>query len=507
MSKQRHRSPWILLAAALATVAIVAAVVVWVVKPKGLPGIGNASGGSYTVGLTDRPSSLDIRTNDERAVERVLVGNVYETLLTHDYTENNSAIKANLVARFSQSDDGLHYSFYLRDGLTFADGEPLTAGSVVASLQAIITDDYVGKDTLGDVAKVANDNDTTFTIDLHKPNPSLLEALTGRAGIVYRTTDADADWTTQSHGSGPFTMAGADGDTITLERNDHYWGDAPAAARIDLKYYTDQKAMAADLTDGALDMALPTDADVAQQLDADSVLSVAHGMGTAKTLVAFNNAATSPFSDEQVRKLARTAIDAEGIAKSTPAAEAQLSGPISQLQPGYVDLDDLFPYDPEQALAMRSYFPAGYFEPFTLLTDAAHAALGTTVMAQLTAVGLPVSLEQVDAAELNERVERGDYTCALIDMDNPDDYVKFVDGSTMFNYQNGQAQDAWREAQAATDYATWRERLRDFDRVVSEDAASAWLYTGKAWVAARQGVWGVSPQLSDQRLGLARMSR
>lgn len=505
MSNQRHRSPWILLAAAIAAIAIVAAVVVWVVKPKGLPG--GTAGGSYAVGLTDRPDSLDIRTDDERAAERILVGNVYETLLTHDYTDDGSAIKANLVARWSQSDDGLHYSFYLRDGLTFADGEPLTAGSVVASLQAIITDGYVGRDTLGDVAKVANDDDTAFTIDLHQPNPSLLEALTGRAGIVYETTDDSADWTTASHGSGPFTVAGTSGDTITLQRNGHYWGDAPAAARIDLKYYTDQQAMARDLAAGTLDMALPTDAAVAEQLEGDRSLSVAHGMGTAKTLVAFNNAATSPFSDEQVRKLARTAIDAEGIAKDAPAAEAQLSGPISQLQPGYVDLDDLFPYDPEQALAMRGYFPAGYFEPFTLLTDAAHATLGTTVVAQLTAAGLPVSLEQVDTAELSARVERGDYDCALIVMDDPTDYVDFANGSTMFNYQNGQAQEAWRNAQAATDYATWRERLRDFDRTVSEDAASAWLYTGKAWVAARQGVWGVSPQLSDQRLELARLSR
>ncbi len=68
-------------------------------------------------------------------MEQALVDNVYQTLLTMD---SERAISANVAARWSESTDGLRYSFHLREGATFADGSPLNASAVVASLQRTI---------------------------------------------------------------------------------------------------------------------------------------------------------------------------------------------------------------------------------------------------------------------------------------------------------------------------------------------------------------------------------
>ena len=432
-------------------------------------------------------------------MEQALVDNVYQTLLTMD---SERAISANVAARWSESTDGLRYSFQLREGATFADGSPLNASAVVASLQRTIQGKQVGSDHLKHVASVENPDETTVVITLHEPNPRLLEALAGRAGVIVNPNAHDADFAHASYGSGPFTVSSFTGDTIELARNEHYWQDKPALARVTLRYMPSDEALVGGMRDGSLDVALPQGAQAASELAKIDGVQVSDGISTRKTLVAFNNAGSSPFSDEQVRQFTRFAIDAAQIARTQPDAKAQLSGPISQLQPGYEDLNALFPFDLERAQSMRWYFAAGYFTPFTLLADEAHHDLAQRIVDEMAAIPMPVTLEVVDSATLASRVEAGDYVCALIEMDDPHDYTRFVDGSAMFGYQNGAAQEQYAKALAQTDFASYREQLRAFDRIVSQDAASAWLYTGKDHIAARQNLHVPRPNLIAWRLPL-----
>ena len=64
----------------------------------------------------------------------------------------------------------------------------------------------------------------------------------------------------------------------------------------------------------------------------------------------------------------------------------------------------------------------------------------------------------------------------------------------------------YRKALEQTDFKDYREQLREFDRLVSDDAASAWLYTGKDYVAAQNDVQGVDANLAGSRLALAQLS-
>ena len=67
---------------------------------------------------------------------------------------------------------------------------------------------------------------------------------------------------------------------------------------------------------------------------------------------------------------------------------------------------------------------------------------------------------------------------------------------------DGAAQEQYRKALAQTDFKSYQEQLREFDRIVSENAASAWLYTGKDYVAAQKSVHVPSADLVSWRLPL-----
>lgn len=464
--------------------------------------VGSLRGGrKLEVGLLDEPTSLDIRSNSERSVQQALMGNVYETLVTFN---DEQAIASGLAARWTQTTDGLRYTFFLRNGLTFSDGTPLDASSVVGSLQQTLAGDRTN-DGLSNITAVENNDARSVTFTLSSPNPRLLPALASCRR--HREPECDEPrfrtpflWLRPVHGErGAAGFHRAHPQRTLLGRQA---GDlAGDTALLHGRTEDGRRPQGRQAQRGA-----PRSAHIAEQLSHTYDITLQDGFSTRKALLALNSKSESPFSDEQVRQFTRYAIDARQIANAEPGAKAQLSGPISQMQLGYVDLDNLFQHDLGKASSMRWYFAADYFKPFTLLADETHRELAQTLVDQIAAIPMPVSLEVVDSATLNSRVQSGDYACALIEMDDPHDYTRFVDGSAMFGYVNGAVQQQYRKALEQTDFKDYREQLREFDRMVSEDAASAWLYTGKDYVAAQHDVQGVDANLASSRLALARLS-
>lgn len=110
--------------------------------------------------------------------------------------------------------------------MTFANGHKLDSSDVVWSLQNAVNNHYVGADQLGDLKEITNPNANTVVITLAKPNPRLLRALAGRAGIVY-DAESKTNYAKSAVGSGPFTVSTADQSQIVLQRNDSYWGKKP----------------------------------------------------------------------------------------------------------------------------------------------------------------------------------------------------------------------------------------------------------------------------------------
>ncbi|MCI1241871.1 MAG: ABC transporter substrate-binding protein [Bifidobacterium subtile] len=470
-------------------------------SPSFLPGINPLQRNTtVTVGLRQAPASLDIRKQSGHAVEQALLGNVYETLVQRN---QDNQLEPGLASQWKVSKDALTYTLTLRPNLRFSNGDRLDATDVVWSLQQSIKGRFVGSDMLNGLKSVENRGSSTIVISLSGPNPTLLRVLSGRAGIVY-DAQADVDYARQAVGSGPLVVADYEpGQSITFKRNGAYRAQQAASSQVTLRYYPDDASALSALRDADVNMVIPDDPSLDASITGDPSLKIIDGMSTSKVLLAFNNSANSIFSDQQVRQATRYLVDSASLAHSQPDAAAGLGGPISELEPGYEDLTGLFPHDPVKATSMLSYFSASYLGTVTFLVPQRYEALGETIAQQLKGSGyFDVQLQAVDDATLGERMAKGDYTMALMTMDETGDAGAFANADSVFHYENGDAQRQYADALRATNGDDYRKAMQAFARTVSQDAASDWLYTRKDRIVAKAKLEGYPKNMVDQLLPL-----
>ena len=221
-------------------------------------------------------------------------------------------------------------------------------------------------------------------------------------------------------------------------------------------------------------------------------------------LLAYNNGTDSLLSDEQARKAFRYQIDAAGIASAQPDAAGALGGPISLLEPGYEDLTGLYPHDENQAGQMFSYFGAQYLTTVNLVVPEEYRSLAETIKQQIERQPRPtVNLEVLSDEDYAKRIKDGKWELTVMSMDGTDDAGIFADPDSMFHYDHTEAQQAYADARAATNDADYEARMKAYARLISEDAASDWLYTRKCFTVASTKVSGYPTSMINRRMPLA----
>ncbi|QEW02544.1 ABC transporter substrate-binding protein [Microbacterium lushaniae] len=455
---------------------------------------------SLTVGLVLEPTNLDIRRTSGAALEQILIDNVYEGLVTR--TQENEIV-ASLASAFEVSDDGLTYTFTLSDGVTFHDGTPLTVEDVVTSLTQVKDDpEIVGNTEFAGVASITAADDSTVVITLTEPNQNFLFTLTGPAGLVFKTGDT-TDFQTAANGTGPFTLERWNqGDSIQLVRNDAYWAEPAGVAEVVLQYIPDFTAGVNAALDGSLDVLTAVQPDLSAQLDEASGFTLTTGQTTDKGTLAFNNA-VAPLDDARVREALRLAIDHEALVEAIGSGQTQY-GPIPELDPGYEDLSDVAPYDPERAMELLEEAGADDLE----LTLTIPSFYGTTVPQVLVSdfdeIGVTLEVESVEFATwLQDVYTNHDYELSFVLHVEPRDVGNFADPTYYFGYDNPEVQDLHAQAQVAVDPDESAELLAEAARIVSEDHAADWLYTGATITAVGDGVSGFPVDSVNSRIDLA----
>lgn len=456
---------------------------------------------SVTVGVVGAPSSIDIRTDEDDAIEQALLTNVYETLVTR---EQDNTLSPGLAEDWEISDDGLTYTFTIRSGVTFSNGDTLDSTDVVWSLQQIVQNGYVDAEELSRLSEVTNPDSTTVVITLSKPDPTLLRALAGRAGIVY-DSEADIDYGTQAVGSGPFTVDEfRSGVSITLQRNDSYWSDAAATSQITLDYFDAEDDMVSALQNGEIELAVNVDADTAQTLGEDSTVNVASGQSLTKVILAFNNDADSIFSDVRMRQAVRYLVDNDTIANTQAGAYMALGGPIGPLDPGYEDLTDLYPYDVDKGAALGYSFKTRYYNNgLRLVVQEQYQDLAELIEEQVEQGNVPVTVTVLDDANYQTTIGAREFDMTLITADGDDSADDFADPSTFTHYTNATAQQEYDDAVSAATEEEYISGMQDFARTVSEDAASEWLYVCSSYMAASPNLEGYPTNMVEDWLPLA----
>lgn len=455
---------------------------------------------TLTVGLVLEPTNLDIRHTSGAALEQVLIDNIYEGLVTR--TQENE-IEGRLASDYQVSADGLTYTFTLNDGIVFHDGTALTSADVVDSYETVRTDATVqGNAEFAAVASITAPDATTVEIVLSEPNQNFLFALTGPAGLVFKSGDT-TDLKTAENGTGPFTLTRWNkGSTITFARNDAYWGEPAGVASVEFQYIPDFTAGVNAALAGDVQVLTAVDPNLAPQLEDSGDFTLTQGRTTDKATLAFNNQ-KAPLDDVRVREALRLAIDHEALIEAVGAGTT-LSGPIPELDPGYEDLSDVISYDPEKAKELLAEAGQEDLE----LTLTIPTFYGTTVpkvlISDFAKVGVTLDVDSVEfPAWLEDVYSNHDYDLSFVLHVEPRDFGNFANPDYYFGYDNAEVQDLYAQAQAEVDPDASAELLAQAARIVSEDHAADWLYNGETITAVSPLVTGFPQDSINSRINLA----
>ncbi|MDQ3458758.1 MAG: ABC transporter substrate-binding protein [Deinococcota bacterium] len=452
-----------------------------------------AYGGEVTVAIVAEPPGWDPTVSTSQEIARVTYHNVFQGLARID--QSGEVVPA-LAESWEVSDDGLAWTFTLREGVLFHDGSPLTAEDVIAKFERATDPDsgHTHPEYYRAIESVTAEGKlVTFT--LLEPNSSLLYNLARPDSIIY-PAGTEATQRNQPVGTGPFSFVEwVAGSSVRLERFDGYYEEGlPYLDAVTFRIIADPNAQLAALRSGDIDLiGVGVSPENALQVQADPSLKLSQGSSTTEITLAMNNA-REPLTDPRVRQAITHAIDKEAIvAGAMFGFGTVISTHATPVEPYYTDPNP-YPYDPERAreLLAEAGFDGGLSvrfelpEPYILERRA-----GEVIAQQLTEVGIDIDLSVVEWATWLERIFGGaDYDLTIIGHSEPRDIGVYGNPDYYYRYDNPRVRELLDEAERATEPEAEAELYQEIARIISDDAVNVWVFNPAYLVAAREGIYG-----------------
>ena len=497
-----HHKPVIWMIAALIVVALIACIAV--VNSRSRETATPTQSDSVAIGIKLAPVSLDIRNQSGSALEQLLIGNVYEALVSRN---SNNEVEPGLAKSWTISNDGLTYTFKLNEHMNFSNGDTLDATDVAWSINQLKAKQYYNSDQVENLKQASASDATTVKLTLSRPDANMLWYLSGRPGLVF-DKDARYDAKTTAIGSGPYMVKSFDSSSkLVLQANPKYWGSAHKArtTTVTVRFLPDDNAALNALTSGDVQVLSPVNANMTGKLKSSGKYTVKATEGSDKFVLAFN-CTGAKTADKRVRQAIRYAINHKEIIASRGGVDAALGGPIPSVDPGYEDLTGLYPYNPAKAKSLMQQ--AGYSTNHPLKLTLTYAnvygsELGEQLRSQLSHIGIDLNVNTVEFSTWLQDVHtNGDYDLSLVDHAESHDFYKWTQPDYYYHYDNAQVQALYAKALAATDEQDSAQYLKQAARIVSEDAPADWLFAYRVSVAQAKGVTGFPSRLTQSVLPL-----
>ena len=298
---------------------------------------------SVAIAIGSEPTTLDPQLRDDGG-ERAINDNIFETLMVRD---PDGALMPGLAAEAPTQVDETTWEVSLREGVSFHNGEPFNAASVVHSIQRVIDPEFNSEQSsfFATIASAEAVDDTTVRITTDGPDPILPARLYWMKMVPVEASQADG-FAENPVGTGPYAFVEWDrGNRITLTANDDYWGEAPQIQDVTFRFVSEFGTRLSSLLTGEVDLItnlLPEFVDQVPQ-----ALSVS---GLENPILILD-ADDGPTADVRVRQALNHAIDKEALAEALYAGYAEVSqGQI--MAPSFFGFNpDITPYeyDPDRA--------------------------------------------------------------------------------------------------------------------------------------------------------------
>lgn len=451
-----------------------------------------------TVGIAqDLDESLDPHKAVAAGTKEVMF-NVFEGLMKP--TPDGDLIPA-VAEKYEISEDRLTYTFTIRDGVKFHNGDPVTAEDVGESL-ARCTDpsdpSILGVEAFSNIAGMVSEDERTISITLREPNGEFLSYLT--------TAILPADYDQQDTmpvGTGPFKFVSrAAQDNLVLERFEDYWGEPACLDKVTYKIIENADSILMSLQSGAVDVFAHLTSTQAAQLGGD--FNIEEGTMNLVQAMYLNNA-EKPFDDVRVRQALCYAVDRQQILDLAFDGYGSLIG--SSMYPAfgkYFDdsLTNYYPHDAEKAKALLA--GAGYPDGFSMTITVPsnyqpHIDTAQVIAEQLKQVGVTAEIQLVEWGSWLSDVYAGrQYQATVVGVDASTMTARALlerftsaAGNNFINYNNSDYDALFQQAVSAADDAAQVAAYKQAEANLTENAANVYIQDLADLVAVRKGLTGV----------------
>lgn len=430
-----------------------------------------------------------------------------------------SALEPQLATEWSANDDYTVWTFKMREGVLWHDGEPVTAADVVFSLNLAMNPDaatnfpgfsQLSRDT---VKEVRATDDMTVEFELVKPNPRLPynlillwilpeHALKDLAPADYQTTD----WFfTKAIGTGPFMHEEFQRDQFwSFVANPNYWRGAPKLERLINRYFADETSAILALEAGEIQFSYAS-GDVAQGFVGNADFQLFSGPSGVTNYMIFNER-DPRFADIRVRQAFLYAIDRKAITETVLQGTAQVVpciGAFPNMYPPAEELND-YAYNPETARQLLAESGFDFSQPvdvFTYYDSQFHSDALAAMQAFLADVGVTITPVKQDVPTYNSYFYTGEgwsisYRGVAAGLANfPFPFYEVgghptTDGGTLTGTAYPELLDLIAAARLEGDQDAYVGLIQDICRFQNQNAVEGYM-----WTAIRFGV--ASSKLGD----------
>jgi peptide/nickel transport system substrate-binding protein len=380
-------------------------------------GGGEGTGGTLVVAMTatNIPGLDTIQFQSEGGEGGRFVGvQLWDGLTRFDLTQGDHTpeVIPGLAESWETSEDGLTWTFTLREGVTFHDGEPWNADAAIFNYDRQVNRDSATFDTelnavagilLAGIESAAKVDDMTITLTTAKPMADLPSMLAlGAFGSPKAITELGDTFAEHPVGTGPFKFESVQrGQELVLVKNEDYYRGAPKLDKLILRPVPEVTARMAALRSGEVQWIEVPSPDEVPALEAEGF--TVHTNFYSHVWPWVLDTTKPPFDDVRVRQAINYAIDRDAMAESllqgtgTPAPQY-----IPPSDPGYSPDQDLYTFDPDKAKALLT--EAGYPDGFTMRLSFPTSGSGNmipipmneTLQRDLATVGITVELEPIE---------------------------------------------------------------------------------------------------------------
>ncbi|QNK73937.1 ABC transporter substrate-binding protein [Variovorax sp. PAMC28562] len=449
---------------------------------------------SIVIGMALEPPGLDPTAGAAAAIAEIVQYNVLETLTK---INADGSVTPMLAESWEVSPDLKTYTFKLRRGVKFQNGEPFNATTVKFAFDRAGGEKSTNKDkrTFANLSTQVIDDATVVVIN-KEIDPDLPFVLGQATAVIVEPKSADTN-ATKPIGTGPYKLESwAKGSSLVLTKWEGF--RSPGNAKINkvtFRFIADTAAQAASLLAGDVDAFPRAGTRIVPQFKSNPQFQVILGGSRAKTIVAINNR-KKPLDDVRVRRAILAALDRkafiEGAADGfgVPIGSHYVPGAA-----GYIDTTGINPFDIEKAKKLLA--EAGVKTPLELtmtLPPPPYARQGgEVVVAQLAKIGIVVKVQNVEWAQWLSNTYGGphNYDLSIISHVEPFDIGNYAKPDYYWGYQSKAFDTLFDKIKSTGNAAERLKLLGEAQKMLATDAANGFMYQPQFPTIAKKGVKGL----------------